>query len=85
MTVQPRVERLEALVDQHNRYRDNCLNMIASENVPSPFVERMLSAELDRRYGYYRGLALFARHYWGNRYIAQIEDYAPQVARADPG
>ena len=81
MTVQPRVERLEALVDQHNRYRDNCLNMIASENVPSPFVERMLSAELDRRYGYYRGIDLFDRHYWGNRYIAQIEDYAHQVAR----
>ena len=48
MTLQPRVERLEALVDQHNRYRDNCLNLIASENVPSPFVERMLTAELDR-------------------------------------
>ena len=81
MTVESRIQEIDRLVDQHNQFRDNCLNLIASENVPSPFVERLLSAELDRRYGYYNGIDVNDRHYWGNRHIAQVEDYAHQLSR----
>ena len=81
MTVETRIRALDSLLEQHNNFRDNCLNLIASENVPSPFVERLLSAELDRRYGYYSAIDLFNRNYWGNRYIAKIEDYAHQLAK----
>jgi glycine hydroxymethyltransferase len=80
MDVDNKLQELESLLAQHNHFRDNCLNLIASENVPSPLVERMLSAELDRRYGYYLGIDVHDRWYLGNRYIAQIEELAQQLA-----
>ena len=80
MDFDAKIQELESLLDQHNDFRDNCLNLIASENVPSPLVERLLSAELDRRYGYYLGIDVRERSYLGNRYIARIETLAHQLA-----
>lgn len=81
MNIHSKVRELESLLTDHSDYRRTTLNMIASENIPSPFVERMRVAELDHRYGFYKGIDLFDRHYWGNRHLARIEDFAHQLAK----
>ena len=74
-------DQLEFLLAQHRDYRTNSLNLIASENIPSPLVESLFSEDLQRRYGNYIGIDLHDRHYQGNRYIARIEEYAHQLGR----
>ena len=44
-------------------------------------VESLISEDLQRRYGNYIGIDLHHRHYQGNRYIAQIEEYAHELGR----
>jgi len=76
------LQPLEKLLAQHRDYRAESLNLIASENVPSPLVEGLISEELQRRYGNYIGIDLHQRHYQGNRYIAQIEEQAHRLGRS---
>lgn len=75
------LHQLECLLSQHRDYRANTLNLIASENIPSPLVESLFSEDLQRRYGNYIGIDLHDRHYQGNRYVAHIEEHAHQLGR----
>lgn len=75
------LHQLESLLAQHRDYRADSLNLIASENIPSPLVEGFISADLQRRYGNYIGIDLHDRHYQGNRHIAQIEEHAHQLGQ----
>ena len=75
------LQPLESLLAQHRTYRADSLNLIASENIPSPLVEGLISEDLQRRYGNYIGIDLHNRHYQGNRHIAQIEEYAHALGR----
>ena len=75
------VQEIESLLQKHGTFRADCLNLIASENTPSPLVERLLSEELNRRYGYYTGIELHQRAYRGNRFIVQIEETAQELAK----
>ena len=70
-----RVQKLTSLLDKHQTYRDTCLNLIASENTPSPLVEELFDDRVARRYGNYSGVDIYQRNYKGNRYIAEIEGY----------
>ncbi len=75
------LQPLKSLLAQHCIYRADSLNLIASENIPSPLVESLISEDLQRRYGNYIGIDLQDRHYQGNRYIAEIEEYAHRLGR----
>ncbi len=57
------------------------MNLIASENTPSPLVEELFDEGLSQRYGSYKGIDLNQRTYKGNRYIAEIEIYAHELAK----
>ncbi len=81
MNFDTKVQEIESLLEKHKAFRANCLNLIASENVPSPLVERLIVEELDQRYGNYIGIDLHQRHYQGNRFIAQIEEYTHELAK----
>ena len=81
MTHNPRVQQLTSLLDKHQTYRDSCLNLIASENTPSPLVEELFDERLARRYGNYSGTDIYQRNYKGNRYIAEIEGYTQELAK----
>lgn len=81
MTHNPRVQQLTSLLDKHQTYRDTCLNLIASENTPSPLVEELFDERLARRYGNYSGTDIYQRNYKGNRYIAEIEAYTQELAK----
>jgi glycine hydroxymethyltransferase len=81
MTHNTKVQKLTSLLDKHQTYRDTCLNLIASENTPSPLVEELFDERLARRYGNYSGIDIYQRNYKGNRYIAEIEGYAQALAK----
>ena len=81
MTHNAKIQGLTSLLDKHQTYRDTCLNLIASENTPSPLVEELFDERLARRYGNYSGIDLYQRNYKGNRYIAEIEAYTQALAK----
>jgi len=81
MNFHTKVREIESLLEKHRTFRGNCLNLIASENVPSPLVERLLAGDLDHRYGNYTGINLHQRAYQGNRFIAKIEELAHELAK----
>ena len=67
------LEPISRLLNAHRTYRTETLNLIASENVMSPAVEALFTAELSHRYGDYTGIAVSARKYTGNRYLAELD------------
>ncbi len=73
--------RLLGLIDAHERWRGACLNLVASENVHSEVVRRLLSSDLAGRYGDYHGRDLRRRKYQGTRHIIEIEELADRLAR----
>lgn len=70
---------LVSYVEEHHLYRSKCLNLIASENITSPLVRRMLSTDLGHRYaiGY-----LYMRIYRGCKYVDLIEGLTGYLLRS---
>lgn len=64
------------LLEQHNHWRRDCLNLIASENSMSPYCEKYYISDLMHRYA--EGLP-YKRYYQGLKYIDQIEDLTQQL------
>ena len=81
MTHNPKVQQLTSLLEKHHTYRETCLNLIASENTPSPLVEELFDERLARRYGNYSGTDIYQRNYKGNCYIVEIEGYTQELAK----
>ena len=82
MNYDAKLQELKGLLNTHHEYRQTCLNLIASENTPSPMVEELLDERLARRYGNYLGIELHRRHYKGNRHIVEIEAFTHELAKA---
>ncbi len=76
------IRYVESLIQKHRTFRENCLNLIASENTPSPLVERLITEDLDRRYGYYSGIDPRMQTYQGSGFVAEIEVFAQELAKA---
>lgn len=68
------LKEIDKLLSKHNNYRNNCLNMIASENYINPVIRKYLDSDLVGRYGCYEGLEGEKREYTGNKYIKEIEN-----------
>jgi glycine hydroxymethyltransferase len=62
------------LVHAHELFREDCVNLVAAENVMSGAARQLLSSEIVHRYGDYAGRDLRARKYLGTRYIVEIEE-----------
>ncbi len=71
----------ERLVSEHEAWRRNCLNLIASENTCSPAVRQFWDSDLVQRYGNYLGRDLADRRYSGSQYIKAIELALEQIVR----
>ncbi|MBD3207909.1 MAG: aminotransferase class V-fold PLP-dependent enzyme [Candidatus Nealsonbacteria bacterium] len=65
------MNKIISLVERHNQWRRNCVNLIASENVMSPMADDIYVSDLMHRYA--EGLP-FGRYYQGAKYFDQIED-----------
>ena len=68
------------LLSRHDSYRRRCLNLIASENIPSTTVRRFLTCDLGGRYTTYFDDPA-ARNYKGTKFMAEIEIAAQELAR----
>lgn len=73
-------ETMGQLVERHEGWRRECINLTASENALSPSVRRYLDCDLVQRYGDYTGRDLSARRYQGNKWIEPIERAVAQLA-----
>ncbi len=62
--------KILSLVEKQNKWRSECINMIASENVMSPLAERMYTSDFMHRYA--EGEP-FNRYYNGTKYIDELE------------
>ena len=71
--IPPPLQSINALCDAHHAYRDRTLNLIASENVMSPWVEQSIDLGLGHRYGDYKGTDPAARKYTGNRHLTELD------------
>ncbi len=69
------MEKILELVKKHNEWRNNCINLIASENVMSPQAERLYVSDLMHRYA--EGTP-FKRFYRGLKHVDEIEDLAQE-------
>jgi len=68
--------QLKRALENHERWRrEQCLNLIASENVTSPAVRRILGSDLGHRY------TAPDHFYMGCKFIDQAEDIARRLAR----
>ncbi|MFH1657538.1 MAG: serine hydroxymethyltransferase [bacterium] len=70
------MEKILSLLKEHEDWRKNCLNLIASENVMSVAAQKIYTSDLMHRYA--EGLP-FKRYYQGLKYVDLIEE---EVARA---
>lgn len=73
--------------EAHERYRgEECINLIASEGLKSPAVKEILSLSQDLESRYAEGENdleghVKARHYQGQKYMTQIENYAADMMK----
>ena len=73
--------------EAHERYRGKeCINLIASEGLKSPAVEQMLCLSQDLESRYAEGENdlkghVKTRHYQGQKYMTQIENYAADLMK----
>jgi glycine hydroxymethyltransferase len=69
------------IIRKQKEWRDQCWNLIASENVTSAEVDALLVNDFSHRYGDYEGIDLEARKYLGNRCIVELEKECHELAR----
>ena len=67
-------EKIKAVVDSQNAWRgEQCINMIASENIMSPMAQSVAVSDFGHRYA--EGV-VWDRHYQGQKYQNEIEQMA---------
>ncbi|MEE9474928.1 MAG: serine hydroxymethyltransferase, partial [Candidatus Hydrothermarchaeaceae archaeon] len=79
-------KRILGLIEEQERWRKNCINMIASENVTSKAVRDAVASDFGHRYaeGFLggrdkEGLQIFERFYQGTRFFDEIESMAMKL------
>ena len=74
------VSDIDRILSKHDRWRGRCLNVIASENVPSPTIRRYLTCDFGGRYPTYQDDPA-ERNYFGTRFMAEMEIAAQELAK----
>ncbi len=80
-------KELLGLIDEQERWRANCINMIASENVTSKAVQRAVASDFGHRYaegllgGEVNGVHIFERFYQGTRVFDRVEHLAMKLSK----
>lgn len=79
-------KRILDLIEEQERWRENCINMIASENVTSKAVRDAVASDFGHRYAEgllggrdKEGLQIFERFYQGTRFFDEIESMAMKL------
>jgi glycine hydroxymethyltransferase len=74
------LRKIKEIVKNQNRWRSECLNLIASENVLSPLAEKFLVSDFVGRYNEH-GIkdGEFEEHYQGVKFSSEIEKICIQI------
>jgi len=72
------VLEIRETVKKHNKWFEECIPLIASENCISPLVKEMIISDFHNRYA--EGLP-GKRYYQGNPYVDEVEKKATELAR----
>jgi len=76
------LEEVRAIVEQHESWRRNCLNLIASENQPSRTVRNLEACDFMNRYATFEADDPNVRKYRGLKYIIEAENLAIGLAKS---
>lgn len=69
--------KVKTLVQKHNQWRrEECLNLIASENVMSPLAEECYTSDLVGRYNEHEGQEYY---YKGTKFSRKLEEYCNKL------
>jgi len=71
-------DKIIKIIEDHTKWRKECLNMIASESVMSPLAEKLSSTDFGGRYNEHSGPEL---HYKGTKYSYEIEELCNDIFR----
>jgi glycine hydroxymethyltransferase len=71
-------DRVKKIVEDHTKWRRECLNLIASESVMSPLAEKFFISDFSGRYDEHSGPE---RHYKGTKYSYEIEELCNDIFR----
>jgi len=74
------LKKIKEIVKRHNRWRKECLNLIASENVLSPLAEKFLISDFIGRYNEHQIKdGEFLEYYQGVKFSSQIEKFCIKI------
>ena len=71
-------DKIVNIVEAHKKWRNECLNMIASESVMSPTAEKFFVSDFGGRYNEHSGPEC---HYRGTKYSYEIEELCNDIFR----
>lgn len=74
--VDEKVRDIIGIVDLHNKWRSECINLIASESVLSPLAQKYYLSDLAGRYSEHSGREC---HYRGSKYSMSIEEECNKI------
>lgn len=75
------IKKTQKMVAAHNKWRSECINLIASENYSSEIARKLYCSDIMHRYAYWDDNNIHTRYYQGNKYIMEIELQAIEVAK----
>ncbi|MCK5476780.1 MAG: serine hydroxymethyltransferase [Candidatus Aenigmarchaeota archaeon] len=79
MDTKKRIEEIKELLKEHNTWRkEECINLIASENTTSPTVDSLMVSDLSHRYAEGKP---YRRHYQGLKYVDEIETLTAELMK----
>ncbi len=81
-TPKEKLQKLKDLVHNHETWRENTLNLIASENALSPAVRSALVNDWLGRYADFTGRDLSDRRYRGTRFMIEIEEMVVSLVKS---
>ena len=78
------IKKYEKLIDDHEYYRNHCINLMPSENILSPLAKKALQSDMGQRYYFQNSYSLkkgASYSYNGTNFIEQILKYGESVAK----
>jgi glycine hydroxymethyltransferase len=74
--------RIRRLVEEHHKWRSECINLIASENVQSHLVREFMASDFQHRYANYDKENPAKRKYAGGKYERDIDLLTISIAKS---
>ena len=79
MSAEKTIDKIYKLLNEHDTWRkEECLNLIASENITSPAVDSLMVSDLSHRYAEGKP---YHRHYQGLKYVDEIETLTQELMK----